>query len=92
MKSKLDIFIVYATLIGFVSTIFMSWVFLNEAFFGRAVLFYEPNIAIAMLEFVMAIVGMIVLGVIMLAAFMTLTRPPTRTGEPAVSKSDRIYG
>lgn len=64
----------YALVIAVASSIFMLWVFLNEAFFRRGVLYIEPNIAIATLEFFMVLLGIAILFPMMVAS---IGRTPT---------------
>jgi|SRR4029077_4545091 len=65
--SKLETLSVYGTIIGFTSTIFMVYVFFNEAILGRGVLFIEPLVWLATLELVMSLVGLGAVGFVMIA-------------------------
>lgn len=43
----------------------MVWTFINEAFFGHGVYFYEPDRPLATGEFVVALAGLLILGFLM---------------------------
>jgi hypothetical protein len=58
--------LVYGQLIGFVSSLFMWFVFYNEALLHRGVLYIEPNLLIATVELVMVTIGAIICGATMI--------------------------
>ncbi len=65
--SKFEAAVIYGSLIGFVSTLFMGLVFYNEAILHRGILFIEPNLWIATVELIMVVVGAIISGFTMIA-------------------------
>jgi hypothetical protein len=52
---------IYGLLFGMTSTIFMLWVFFNEAFLGRGVTYIEPNIGLATLEFLICLSALVII-------------------------------
>lgn len=68
MKDKLLVALAaYAMVVGVASSVMMVWVFLNEAFFGMGVLYYEPTLWIAVAEFFMSVSGTALLFAFMLS-------------------------
>jgi hypothetical protein len=70
------ILLVFGQVIGVTSTVFMAYVFFNEAFLGRGVLYVEPNIAIATLEFWLVTIGLFVESIVMLLTVSSKSEPP----------------
>lgn len=64
--NKTTLALIFGQTIGLGSTVFMLYVFLNEAFFGRGVYFYEPSIPMATAEFTVCLAGLLLQSVIAL--------------------------
>jgi hypothetical protein len=65
--SKWTIGFSFGQIVGFTSSVFMLYVFLNEAFFNRGVLYFEPNLGIATTEFFVVLAGIVIQGIVMIA-------------------------
>src|SRR6266566_1816930 len=90
--SKSTVFLLYGQIIGFASSIFMLIVFFNEAFLQRGVIYIEPNLAVATLEFFVVIAGLAVQGIVMiLAATPNKKQSPRRVKETKLqSETERV--
>ena len=93
--SKFDILTIYAQVIGFSSTVFMVYTFINEAFFGHGVYFFEPNRPLATGELAVALIGLVILGFLMFSTglySMKKSKLTKDTEQPyGFVKSDRAY-
>ena len=59
----------------------MLYVFLNEAFLARGVLYIEPNIGIATIEFFVALSGLAIQGFVMIATTLSTGNRPGKEGK-----------
>ena len=85
--SKFEAAVIYGSLIGFVSTLFMGLVFYNEAILHRGILFIEPNLWIATVELIMVVVGAIISGFTMIALILASHTKEAESDEDSMSVS-----
>jgi len=85
--SKFEAAVVYGSLIGFVSTLFMGLVFWNEAILRRGVLYVEPNLWIASIELVMVAIGAVISGFTMIALILASHTKEAESDEDSMSVS-----
>jgi hypothetical protein len=84
--SKWTIGLSFGQIVGVTSSVFMLDVFLNEAFLNRGVLYIEPNLRIATIEFFVVLAGIVVQGVVMIA---TVLKTGDRQGKEGKAGKER---